>query len=74
MTPCRTFKITTSEGKTIALGAISPKQAEHFMLAMRPDIKIAMIEEIKPLPDNERFHRHYLQQRLGNNVARPTFN
>jgi hypothetical protein len=51
MTPCRTFKITTSEGKTIALGAMSPKQAEHFMLAMRPDIKIAMIEEIKPLPE-----------------------
>jgi hypothetical protein len=52
MTPCRTFKITTSEGKTIALGAISPKQAEHFMLAMRPDVRIAMIEEIPPLPED----------------------
>ena len=51
MTPCRTWKITTSEGKTIALGAISAKQAEHFMLAIRPDIKIALIEEIKPLPE-----------------------
>jgi len=51
MTPCRTWKITTSEGKTIALGAMSPKQAEHFLLAMRPDIKIALIEEIKPLPE-----------------------
>ena len=51
MTPCRTWKITTSEGKTIALGAMSPKQAEHFMLAIRPDIKIALIEEIKPLPE-----------------------
>jgi len=52
MKPCRTWKITTSEGKTIALGAISPKQAEHFMLAMRPDIRIALIEEIKPLPES----------------------
>jgi hypothetical protein len=51
MTPCRTWKITTSEGKTIALGAISAKQAEHFILAIRPDIKIALIEEIKPLPE-----------------------
>ncbi len=51
MTPCRTYKITTSEGKTIALGATSPKQAEHFMLAMRPDVKIALIEEISPLPE-----------------------
>jgi hypothetical protein len=52
MTPCRTWKITTSEGKTIALGAISAKQAEHFILALRPDIKIALIEEIEPLPDS----------------------
>jgi len=51
MTPCRTWKITTSEGRTIALGAISAKQAEHFILAIRPDIKIALIEEIKPLPE-----------------------
>jgi len=51
MTPCRTWKITTSEGKTIALGAMSAKQAEHFILAIRPDIKIALIEEIKPLPE-----------------------
>jgi hypothetical protein len=50
--PCRTYLITTSEGKKIALGAISAKQAEHFLLAMRPDVKVAMIEEIPPLPDN----------------------
>lgn len=49
---CRTYLITTYEGKKIALGAISAKQAEHFMLAMRPDIKIAMIKEIPPLPEN----------------------
>jgi hypothetical protein len=49
---CRTYLITTSEGKKIALGAISAKQAEHFMLAMRPDIKIALIEEIPPLPED----------------------
>lgn len=49
---CRTFLITTYEGKKIALGAISAKQAEHFMLAMRPDIKIAMIEEIPPVPED----------------------
>ena len=51
MTPCRTWKITTSEGKTIALGAMSAKQAEHFILAIRPDIKIALIQEIEPLPE-----------------------
>jgi len=49
---CRTYLITTYEGKKIALGAISAKQAEHFMLAMRPDIRIAMIEEIPPLPED----------------------
>ena len=49
---CRTYLITTYEGKKIALGAISAKQAEHFMLAMRPDVKIAMIEEIPPLPED----------------------
>lgn len=49
---CRTYLITTSEGKKIALGAISAKQAEHFMLVMRPDIKIAMVEEIPPLPED----------------------
>jgi hypothetical protein len=48
---CRTYLITTYEGKKIALGAISAKQAEHFMLAMRPDVRIAMIEEIPPLPE-----------------------
>jgi hypothetical protein len=48
---CRTYCITTYEGKKIALGAISAKQAEHFLLAMRPDVKIAMIEEIPPLPE-----------------------
>ena len=51
MTLCRTWKITTSEGDTIALGAVSPKQAEHFLLVIRPDIKIALIEEIQPLPE-----------------------
>ena len=49
---CRTYLITTYEGKKIALGAISAKQAEHFMLAMRPDIKIAMIEEIPSPPED----------------------
>lgn len=49
---CRTYLITTYEGKKIALGAISAKQAEHFMLAMRPDVRIAMIEEIPPLPED----------------------
>lgn len=51
---CRTYLITTYEGKKIALGAISAKQAEHFMLAMRPDVRIAMIEEIPPLPEDPR--------------------
>lgn len=50
---CRTYCITTSQGKKIALGAISAKQAEHFFLAMRPDLKIAMIEEIPPLPEDK---------------------
>jgi hypothetical protein len=49
---CRTYLITTYEGKKIALGAISSKLAEHFMLAMRPDVRIAMIEEIPPLPED----------------------
>ena len=49
---CSTYLITTYEGKKIALGAISAKQAEHFMLAMRPDVRIAMIEEIPPLPED----------------------
>ena len=49
---CRTYCITTSEGKKIALGAISAKQAEHFLLAMRPDVKIALIEEIPQLPED----------------------
>jgi hypothetical protein len=49
---CRTYLITTYEGKKIALGAISAKQAEHFMLAMRPDVRIAMIEEIPPLSED----------------------
>lgn len=51
MTPCRTFRITLSDGKIIALGAISPKQAEHFLATIRPDAKVALIEEIKPLPE-----------------------
>ena len=49
---CRTFLITTYEGKKIALGAISAKEAEYCMLAMRPDVRIAMIEEIPPLPED----------------------
>lgn len=49
---CRTWLITTTEGKKIALGAISAKQAEHFMLAMSPTTKVALIEEIKPLPED----------------------
>jgi hypothetical protein len=51
--PCRTYIITTSEGKKIALGAISAKQAEHFLLAMRPDVKVALIEEIPSLPEGK---------------------
>lgn len=51
MTICRTFLITTSDGQRIALGAVSPKQAEHFLHVMRPDLKVALIEEIKPLPE-----------------------
>lgn len=51
MIPCRTFRITTADGKQIALGATSPKQAEHFLLTIRPDIKVALVEEIKPFPE-----------------------
>lgn len=50
---CRTFRITTSEGKTIALGAISAKQAEHFLAVIRPDWKVALIEEIPELPEQK---------------------
>lgn len=50
---CRTFRITTHEGKTIALGAISPKQAEHFLNVIRPDWKVALIEEIPELPEQK---------------------
>lgn len=53
MATCRTFCITTKDGQRIALGAISPKQAEHFLFLMRPDLQVAMIEEIKPLPEPE---------------------
>jgi hypothetical protein len=49
---CRTYLITTAEGKKIALGAISAKQAEHFILVMCPNTKVALIEEIKPLPED----------------------
>lgn len=49
---CRTYCITTYEGKKIALGAISAKQAEHLFLMLRPDLKVAMIEEIPPLPED----------------------
>ncbi len=49
---CRTYLITTVEGKKIALGAISAKQAERFILIMCPSTKVALIEEIKPLPED----------------------
>ena len=49
---CRTYLITTYDGKKIALWAISAKEAEYCMLAMRPDVRIAMIEEIPPLPED----------------------
>lgn len=51
MATCRTFLIITKDGQRIALGAISSKQAEHFLYVMRPDLQVAMIEEIKPLPE-----------------------
>ena len=51
MASCRTFLIVTKDGQRIALGAMSPKQAEHFLFVMRPDLKVALIEEIKPLPE-----------------------
>jgi len=48
---CRTFLITTQDGQRIALGAMSPKQAEHFLSLMCPDLQTALIEEIQPLPE-----------------------
>lgn len=48
---CRTFLITTKDGQRIALGAMSSKQAEHFLFIMRPDLQAALVEEIKPLPE-----------------------
>lgn len=48
---CRTFLITTADGQRIALGAISTKQAERIMFALRPDLKVALIEEIPELPE-----------------------
>ena len=53
MNVCRTFLITTADGQRIALGAISPKQAEHFLAVIRPGLKVALVEEIKPLPEPE---------------------
>jgi hypothetical protein len=53
MNVCRTFCITTADGQRIALGAISAKQAEHFLAVIRPDLKVALVEEIKPLPESE---------------------
>lgn len=53
MASCRTFLIVTKDGQRIALGAMSPKQAEHFLHVMRPDLKVAMVQEIKPLPEPE---------------------
>lgn len=53
MTTCRTFLIVTKDGQRIALGAMSAKQAEHFLYVMRPDLEVAMVQEIKPLPDPE---------------------
>ena len=49
MNVCRTFLITTADGQRIALGAISPKQAEHFLAVLRPDLKVALV----PLPEPE---------------------
>ena len=51
MNVCRTFLITTADGQRIALGAVSPKQAEHFLAVIRPDLKVALVEEIMPLPE-----------------------
>lgn len=48
---CRTFLITTADGQRIALGAISPRQAEHIMITLRPDLKVALIEELPELPE-----------------------
>ena len=53
MNVCRTFLITTADGQRIALGAISPKQAEHFLAVLRPDLKVALVEEIMPLPESD---------------------
>lgn len=53
MNTCRTFLIVTADNQRIALGAISPKQAEHFLAVLRPDLKVALVEEIKPLPEPE---------------------
>lgn len=53
MASCRTFLIVTKDGQRIALGAMSPKQAEHFLHVMRPDLEVAMVQEIKPLPEPE---------------------
>lgn len=48
MTPCRPYKLTLADGSSICLGATSRKEAEHFLLAIRPQAKIALIEEIIP--------------------------
>ena len=50
---CRTYLITTDKGQKMALGAISAKQAEHFFLAMRPNERVALIEELPQLPQNK---------------------
>lgn len=49
----RTYQITTSKGDKICLGANSVKQAEHFFLAMRPNERVALIEELPQLPQNK---------------------
>ena len=48
MTPCRPYRLTLADGSSICLGATSRKEAEHFLLAIRPQAKIVLVEEIKP--------------------------
>ena len=53
MVPCRPYKITLADGSSICLGATSSKEAEHFLLTIRPQARIALIEEIVPsFPSN----------------------
>lgn len=49
----RTYQITTGKGDKICLGVVPAKQAEHFFLAMRPNERAALIEELPQLPQNK---------------------